>query len=95
MSAKKITKTVYVCVCDLPDCCGIDKKTGKPRPWETRDDQIPSRCSWCKRRTWNHPDRRLSTNDSGPLIGAQKPATKKAANGRITLPKPTKVRAIE
>lgn len=59
---EKITKTVYRCTCDLPDCgkinpAGIDKG-GKPRHWDSKDDQIPDRCSWCKRRTWDGQDRR-------------------------------------
>jgi hypothetical protein len=63
---EKITKTVYRCTCELLDCCGIDPKTGKPRPWDTQEEKIPDRCSWCKRRTWNHPDRRRKDTSQTP-----------------------------
>ena len=60
MSVEKITVVRYRCVCELPDCPGRDPKTGKPRPWLSRDDAIPKRCSWCKMRNWNgHADKRL------------------------------------
>lgn len=59
MSYKKITKTVYLCTCELPDCTGIDPSTGKPKPWESKGNKLPDRCAWCKRYTWNGRDRRL------------------------------------
>ena len=60
---EKITKVVNRCTCDLPDCgkknpAGIDPVTGKPRPWDSETEEIPKRCSWCKRRNWNGPTRR-------------------------------------
>lgn len=41
---KKITAVRYKCTCDHSDC---------KYKWESED--IPDRCSKCKRRTWNHP----------------------------------------
>jgi hypothetical protein len=52
MSVEKITKVVNRCVCELPDCIG------KGRPWDSKDEKIPKRCSWCKRTGWNGQDRR-------------------------------------
>ena len=67
---EKITKIVYRCTCDLPDCgkknpAGIDEH-GKPRSWDSKDDKIPDRCSWCKRRSWNGRDRRLKDPSQSP-----------------------------
>lgn len=58
MSVKKVSIVVYRCTCDLPDCIGIDPKTGKPKSWYSKNGKIPKRCSWCKRHTWNGKDRR-------------------------------------
>ena len=63
---EKITKTVYRCTCELADCCGIDPKTGQPRPWESEGEKIPERCSWCKRRSWNGQDRRRKDAAAAP-----------------------------
>jgi hypothetical protein len=52
MSANKINITRYRCVCDLPDC------PGKGKPWISKDNTIPERCTYCGRRTWNSPDKR-------------------------------------
>lgn len=49
MSVKKITTTIYRCTCELPDC-------GKS--WRSVGAQIPERCRWCGRRTWNGQDLR-------------------------------------
>ena len=40
----KKTKTVLLCTCELPGC----KKS-----WESQGEEIPERCRWCGRRTWN------------------------------------------
>ena len=49
MSVKKITKTVYLCTCELPDC---------RKSWESEGDSPPERCRWCGRRTWNRENKR-------------------------------------
>lgn len=53
MPVEKITKTVWHCTCEFPDCVGIDPKTGLARPWDSKNEKIPDRCSWCKRRLWH------------------------------------------
>lgn len=53
MSAKQITIRVWKCRCNLPDCPGDGK------PWISRSKKPPRACSWCKRITWNRPDRRV------------------------------------
>ena len=57
MSVKKITRVVYECRCDLPDCIGSG------RPWFSDGKKIPDRCSWCKRRTWNGTDKRKKKDE--------------------------------
>ena len=44
MSVRKKTKTILLCTCELADC-------GKS--WESIGAEIPDRCRWCGRRTWN------------------------------------------
>jgi hypothetical protein len=46
---EKKTKTILKCTCDLKGC-------GKS--WESEGKEIPERCRWCGRRTWNGQDRR-------------------------------------
>lgn len=70
MSARKITKTVYLCTCELDDCPGRDPKTGKPKPWVSKSNTIPKRCAWCKRHTWNGVDRRR--NEDEPVKKAKR-----------------------
>jgi hypothetical protein len=82
MPAFKKKKTVWVCTCLLPGCPGRDPKTGKPRPWESKDATLPTRCNWCKRYTWNHEDQRYTANRPG-------------TGGKLTLPKPHQVRSLE
>ena len=53
MSAKRITIKTWECVCELPDC------PGGGASWVSRDGKLPKRCRWCKRLTWNGPDKRL------------------------------------
>lgn len=53
MAAKKIKVERYHCTCELPDC------VGKGKPWVTRGENLPTRCRWCKRHTWNGVDRRV------------------------------------
>lgn len=53
MSVKRITIHAYRCKCELPDCPGGGK------PWTSHGKKIPRACRWCKRITWNRPDRRL------------------------------------
>jgi len=52
MSIRKTTKTVYECICELPDC------PGKGEPWISQDERIPKRCRWCGHYSWNGQDRR-------------------------------------
>ncbi len=101
---KKVTRVCYRCVCDLPDC------PGKGRPWFSQDEEIPKRCSWCKRYTWNGPDKRFTLASESPSVvdnqssrptktGPQPKAIKAKAKRRaavsIPLPKPKKVRSLE
>ncbi len=58
MSVEKITKVVNRCICELPDCIGAG------RPWDSKDEKIPKRCSWCKRTGWNGQDRRRKNEQS-------------------------------
>ena len=46
---KKKTKTTLECTCELPKC-------GKS--WESQGEEIPERCRWCGRHTWNGVDLR-------------------------------------
>jgi len=52
MSVRKIKKTVYVCRCE---CVNND---GTPCGHEWESEEIPRRCSLCKRRQWNGVDKR-------------------------------------
>lgn len=52
MSAEKITETRYRCRCELKDCPGCGKS------WLSKDSEIPERCAFCGRRTWNGKDKR-------------------------------------
>jgi len=52
MSAKKISLTRYECRCELRDCPGYGKS------WISKDPEVPERCSFCGRRTWNGSDKR-------------------------------------
>lgn len=45
----KKTKTVLLCTCELKGC-------GKS--WESQGEEIPERCRWCGRHTWNGKDLR-------------------------------------
>ena len=56
MSATLVNKKVYKCICELPDCPGDGK------PWLSRDQRIPPRCTHCHRFTWNGTDRRVPDN---------------------------------
>jgi len=78
VSVERITKTVYKCVCELPDC------PGRKKPWESKGDKIPRACKWCYRRTWNGTDLRpkrlitvkgktLSLGDWAKKSGLSKP----------------------
>ena len=52
MSVKVVSKKVYECVCELPDC------PSKGKPWLSKDLKIPPRCNFCHKYTWNGVDRR-------------------------------------
>ena len=105
MSFKKITQVVLECVCELPDCPGVDEK-GNHIPWISRTDKKPKRCNWCHRYTWDGEDGRataqLKANETKrkKLAAAKKntaaPASKavRAGRGFITMPKPKKVRFV-
>ena len=43
---------MHYCTCELPDCIGQGKE------WTSLGEEIPARCRWCKRRTWNGRDKR-------------------------------------
>ena len=55
MSVEKITQTVNRCVCQLSDC------PGEGKPWLSKDERVPERCTYCGRRTWNGTDLRKNT----------------------------------
>lgn len=84
MAAEEVTLKRYRCVCGLPGC------PGKGRPWISFEDKIPERCSWCKRRTWNHSEKSPKTI-ALPQVKPSQKRTKVA----IALPKPKKVRSTE
>ena len=46
---KKKTKTTLECTCEIPGC---------RKSWESQGEEIPERCRWCGRRTWNGQDLR-------------------------------------
>ena len=50
MSVEKIKKTVLLCTCELKGC---------RKSWQSQDEEIPDRCRWCGRRTWNGQNKRL------------------------------------
>jgi hypothetical protein len=66
MSVEKVKITVNRCVCGLPGCIG------KRKPWYSRDEQIPQRCNWCKRSTWNRSDRRYKEGQSQETSSVEK-----------------------
>lgn len=53
MSARVVSKSVYECVCELPDC------PSKGTPWLSKELRIPQRCVACHRYTWNGTDLRV------------------------------------
>jgi hypothetical protein len=57
MSVRKITKTIYRCTCELPDCPS-HKPNGEVDSWDSKSNVIPPRCNFCHRYTWNGVDRR-------------------------------------
>jgi len=50
LSVQKITKEMFHCKCDRPEC-GYE--------WDV--EKIPLRCAGCKSRSWNHPVRKGKT----------------------------------
>ena len=66
MSVKETTKKVWRCICELPDCIG------KGKPWLSKDDKIPKRCSWCKKHGWNGEDNRTKDGVSLNIIDPDK-----------------------
>lgn len=68
MPVEKITKTVWRCTCEFPDCVGIDPKTRLPRPWDSKDEKIPDSCSWCKRRNWHGRNGRSDLRYNAPEV---------------------------
>ena len=57
---EKITKTVNRCTCEYPDC--VDPETGQAWCWDSETEEIPKKCSRCKRRKWNvRQDQRRSS----------------------------------
>jgi hypothetical protein len=68
VSVEKVTIVVNRCVCKLPDCIG------KGRPWESDDENIPKRCRWCKRSSWNGQD--LRYNNAPHPAGSVEKVTK-------------------
>jgi hypothetical protein len=76
MSIEKITKTIYRCRCEWPDC---------KHKWDA--EKIPDRCAKCKRWSWNGVDRRrTSPHDKGPKIAASDPA-KPTSKPKVSLNK--------
>ncbi len=54
MSATKIQLNRYLCRCDHKDC------PGHGQSWLSKDENVPERCTFCGRRTWNGNDKRLN-----------------------------------
>jgi hypothetical protein len=55
MSVKQVVQIINECVCEWDDC------PGKGKPWHSKDENIPKRCHWCHRTTWNGEDLRLKS----------------------------------
>lgn len=82
---QKIHKTMYLCRCECKDAKGV------PCGYEWESNDIPERCSKCKRRTWNSQDNRMA-DKKATHVPPQRKAPRRVA---MKLPKPTRVRALD
>jgi hypothetical protein len=80
MSVQVISKKVYRCKCEWPDC----RKEWDAETADSGGNSIgpPKRCSSCKRFTWNDKN-------------GHQPVQTKAPSKAVKLPKPRRVRSYD